>query len=139
MARRPLSIPRNLTVGIYSILTKAAVGDLRWKAPIQPTWNTSTYNATSVIPTCLQAPNGLAGRNGSVIGEDCLYLDVYTPAGVNATADLPVFVWIYGGSFTAGSAQTYDARVLLAAGGQTVSVLLQLYSVMTTECLPEAR
>ena len=36
------------------------------------------------------------------IGEDCLYLNVWT-AAKNASAKLPVMFWIYGGAFTEGS------------------------------------
>ena len=36
------------------------------------------------------------------IGEDCLYLNVWTPAK-NANARLPVMFWIYGGAFNEGS------------------------------------
>jgi para-nitrobenzyl esterase len=36
------------------------------------------------------------------MSEDCLYLNVWTPA--NAANDkLPVMVWIYGGSFNVGA------------------------------------
>ena len=40
---------------------------------------------------------------GFTIGdEDCLNLDVYIPANVNASQPLPVMVWIYGGAFVLG-------------------------------------
>jgi carboxylesterase type B len=101
-------------------LTAVAVGDLRFTAPQAPTWNTTSFSATKPPPACLQNPNGtLAGSYG--ISEDCLYLNVYTPAGANAsTAYLPVMVWVYGGGFTSGSSSYYNATFLMLEGISTV-------------------
>jgi hypothetical protein len=103
-----------------SSLTAVAVGDLRFTAPQAPTWNTTSFSATKPPPACLQNPNGtLAGSYG--ISEDCLYLNVYTPAGANAsTAYLPVMVWVYGGGFTSGSSSYYNATFLMLEGISTV-------------------
>ena len=49
------------------------------------------------------------------IDEDCLHLSVHTPrnpTGVNLTTDLPVMVFIHGGSFIAGSNVLYDHQRL---------------------------
>ena len=51
-------------------------------------------------------PKGGAARGGAPAGpgasEDCLYLNVWTPA--KAAGDkLPVMIWTYGGGFTGGS------------------------------------
>ncbi|HWB84956.1 MAG TPA: carboxylesterase family protein [Bryobacteraceae bacterium] len=82
------------------------VGDLRWKPP-QPAAHWAPYrNANRVGPVCEQ----LFTKSGSVFfkgdfeprSEDCLYLNVWTPAKT-ASDRLPVMVWIYGGSFTHGS------------------------------------
>lgn len=48
-------------------------------------------------------------------GEDCLYLNVWTPDGGAAGAK-PVMVWIHGGAFMAGSANPYDAAALAREG-----------------------
>ncbi|XP_071612819.1 fatty acyl-CoA hydrolase precursor, medium chain-like isoform X2 [Heliangelus exortis] len=46
--------------------------------------------------------------------EDCLYLNVYSPAGANKKDKLPVMVWIHGGNFIFGGAARYDGSALSA-------------------------
>ena len=67
------------------------VGDLRWKLPAAgPAW-TGTRNATKPGASCEKDV------------EDCLYLNVTTPAGAKPGAKLPVMVWIHGGAFVVGT------------------------------------
>uniref|UniRef100_A0A671U794 Carboxylesterase type B domain-containing protein n=1 Tax=Sparus aurata TaxID=8175 RepID=A0A671U794_SPAAU len=58
------------------------------------------------------------------ISEDCLYLNIYTPANRAPKAKLPVMVWIHGGGFSMGSASMYDGSAL-AAYQDMVVVLIQ--------------
>ncbi|KAM7396517.1 hypothetical protein PAMP_019552 [Pampus punctatissimus] len=58
------------------------------------------------------------------ISEDCLYLNIYTPANRAHNAKLPVMVWIHGGGFILGSASIYDGSAL-AAYQDVVVVLIQ--------------
>ena len=78
------------------------VGDLRWKAP-QPVkaWS-GVRKADHHAAGCMQEP-GLAKQMGfeGPLSEDCLYIDVWTPAKASAEK-LPVIVWIYGGGFNSG-------------------------------------
>ncbi|MBZ3874878.1 Carboxylesterase 1D [Sciurus carolinensis] len=46
--------------------------------------------------------------------EDCLYLNIYTPADLTKRSSLPVMVWIHGGGLVVGGASTYDGLVLSA-------------------------
>ncbi|KAJ1072844.1 hypothetical protein K5549_012070 [Capra hircus] len=46
--------------------------------------------------------------------EDCLYLNIYTPADLTKRSRLPVMVWIHGGALLMGGASTYEGLVLSA-------------------------
>lgn len=46
--------------------------------------------------------------------EDCLYLNVFRPAGVSVDTKLPVVVYIYGGGFATGDASLFDATALVS-------------------------
>ncbi len=94
------------------------VGSLRWKAPqpVQP-W-TGVKQAYEFGPSPIQdGPGPTRWGVPTNRSEDCLYLNVWTPAK-NAGDRLPVMVWIYGGSYVLGSAaQTlYDGDRLAKMG-----------------------
>ncbi len=82
------------------------VGNLRWKPP-QPVvpW-TGVHRAEQFGASCMQAQRPMSDSwwNGDVypVSEDCLYLNVWTPAA-SASERLPVMVWIYGGGGVQGS------------------------------------
>ena len=76
------------------------VGDLRWKPP-QPAspWK-EIRQCTAFTKTPPQA--GMAGLEQEPQSEDCLYLNVMTPART-AGESLPVMVWLHGGGYSSGS------------------------------------
>ena len=61
------------------------------------------------------------------LSEDCLYLNIWTPAK-SAKDRLPVMVWIHGGGFTRGFAGTrsYDGEVLARKGAVIVTINYRL-------------
>ncbi|KAM4833541.1 carboxylesterase 1D-like [Thomomys bottae] len=113
---------------------KPPLGSLRF-APPQPAepWS-FVKNTTSYPPMCSQDAVGaqvlselFTNRKESIplsFSEDCLYLNIYTPADLTKNSRLPVMVWIHGGALLVGGASTYDG-LALAAHEDVVVVTIQ--------------
>ena len=98
------------------------VGPLRWKAPAAPAPWSGVRDATQYGNDCMQ--NRMSwDKTASTqpMNEDCLYLNVWAPAGA-AGKKLPVLVWIHGGGFVAGSstARVTDGSKLAARGAVVI-------------------
>src|SRR5262249_51177529 len=104
------------------------LGPLRWEAPQAVKSWTGVEQALTFGPACMQDANfpKIFGAPPET-SEDCLYLNVWTPAKSAADA-LPVMVWIYGGGFVGGqtSVPTYDGTHLAEKGVVLVSVAYRL-------------
>ena len=108
---------------IYRGIPYAAppVGELRWKAPQQaPKWN-GVLPADKFGHASMQNNPTLA--NLAPPGEDCLYLNVWTPAKTEKE-NLAVMVWIHGGGFVAGTPaeKLYDCEYIAKKGVVVVSI-----------------
>ncbi|PCI59169.1 MAG: hypothetical protein COB37_11965 [Kordiimonadales bacterium] len=88
-----------------------AGGKNRWRAPRPaPAWD-SVKLATKFGPVCPQIATAFVQIEGFETGrlegsEDCLSIDIYAPADA-VGRDLPVMVWIHGGSNISGASQLY--------------------------------
>lgn len=96
---------------------KPPVGELRWSAPQPPdSWE-------GVKLTTKYGPAPIQGNDTTSKSEDCLYLNIWTPA---KTMDekIPVLVWIYGGGFSFGSTSepVYNGAALAKKGVILVSI-----------------
>jgi para-nitrobenzyl esterase len=103
------------------------VGDLRWRPPADPEPWDGVRQARAYGATCLQGPSsglGLIDLEGG--SEDCLTLNVTRPD--DDREDLPVMVWIHGGSFLhgSGSQPVYNSEALAARGVVLVTINYRL-------------
>ncbi|MEU4495586.1 carboxylesterase family protein [Streptomyces sp. NPDC023998] len=110
-------------------------GELRWRPP-QPTapWS-GVRDATAPASPCPQLPLTLLPDGGPVLpgdsnrtgstSEDCLYLNVWTPARTGGRSR-PVLVWLHGGGNTYGAGSDYNGAALAARGVVVVTVNYRL-------------
>jgi len=104
------------------------VGQLRWQPP-QPVKNWSgKRKADQFGPRCMQRPifSDMVFRSNGV-GEDCLYLNVWTTAK-SSKDKLPVLVYFYGGGFAAGdgSEPRYEGASMARKGIVAITVNYRL-------------
>ena len=88
-----------------------------WPSRASMPW-TGRYDATEFPNRCMQPDSGLLGEPVGTTNEDCLFLNVVTPAIEGAAR--PVLIWIHGGAFVNGSANEYDGTMLAAHGDVVV-------------------
>jgi para-nitrobenzyl esterase len=99
---------------------QAPIGPLRWRPPVRHGGWTGTRSATEFAPRAFGPPCLNPAVNDMPMSEDCLFLDIWTPAR-SAGERLPVMVWIHGGGFQTGaSAEPNHSGHMLAAKGVVV-------------------
>ena len=107
-------------VRVYRGIPYAAppVGLMRWKSPQPvPKWE-GVRKADHFGPMCMQSRMGPGpSGNQTPMGEDCLYLNIWT-AAKSAQDKLPVMVWSHGGGYTMGSGDSpqFDGEALAKKG-----------------------
>ncbi|XP_012868188.1 PREDICTED: pyrethroid hydrolase Ces2e-like isoform X2 [Dipodomys ordii] len=116
---------RDTDVKVHTFLgipfAKPPVGPLRFAPPEHPEPWSGVRDATSYPAMCLQNLDMMnIGEMSSLttlpipMSEDCLYLNIYSPASAQEGSNLPVMVWIHGGALVVGMASVYDGSMLAA-------------------------
>uniref|UniRef100_A0A286XCP4 Carboxylesterase type B domain-containing protein n=2 Tax=Cavia porcellus TaxID=10141 RepID=A0A286XCP4_CAVPO len=123
--------------GVHTFLgipfAKPPVGPLRFAPPEAPEPWSGVKDGTSHPAMCLQDTHITVSGGEKLfnltapplsMSEDCLYLNIYTPAHAHERSSLPVMVWIHGGGLIVGMASVYDGS-MLAAYEDVVVVIIQ--------------
>ncbi len=110
-------VEKDLTVYRGVPFAAPPVGALRWRPP------QAAEKWEGVREAVKFAPDPYQGNGGGNVSEDCLYLNIWTPAK-SASDRLPVLVWIYGGGFAGGSTSTpvHNGEHLARKGVVLVSI-----------------
>ncbi|XP_034378069.1 pyrethroid hydrolase Ces2e-like isoform X1 [Arvicanthis niloticus] len=114
-------------VGVHTFLgipfAKPPLGQLRFAPPQPPEPWSGVRSGTTYPPRCLQNSETVSSESLEMMklsvppistSEDCLYLNIYTPAHAHEGSNLPVMVWIHGGALVMGMASIHDASMLAA-------------------------
>lgn len=109
---------------------KPPIGNLRWRAPEEI--ELDGRPAIQRGPSCFQNQELCTDIGGGdptppKLSEDCLYLNIWTPQ-LEATAKLPVMVWIHGGGYVigAGDLPPYVGTPLAKRGAVVVNINYRL-------------
>lgn len=95
------------------------LADLRWRAPLAPKPYSGTLQASKFAAPCVQ---GRVAADLPMPSEDCLYLNLYRPAGSKEGKKMPVLIYFHGGGFAAGTGSARDG-VELAAGNDMIVIM----------------
>jgi para-nitrobenzyl esterase len=98
------------------------VGPLRWRPPQPPKAWSGVRATTSFAPHCPQPSSSFGVASSS---ENCLYLNVFTPAGARGR-NLPVMFWVHGGSLRTGAGDEYNPTGLVGHGVIVVTINYRL-------------
>ncbi|KAI0532169.1 vacuolar triacylglycerol lipase [Xylaria digitata] len=103
------------------------VGDLRFRPPKDPSCSDGLQLPGNTHGKLCLATN--ANPADTSTSEDCLFLDLYTPANITSRSKLPVFFFIQGGGFNSLSNPNYNGRGLVKASGYNTIVVTLNYRV----------
>jgi para-nitrobenzyl esterase len=102
-------------------------GKLRWRPPQPASSWSGVRDATQFGASCPQAQADNPFLPPGPIGEDCLYLNVYTPTLRSSDeGGRPVLLWIHGGGLVQDGGRNYDGTKLAADGTVVVTINYRL-------------
>ncbi|KAL7784026.1 alpha/beta-hydrolase [Trichoderma afarasin] len=88
---------------------QAPLGNLRFRAPQDPTPEKSIQDASKFGPICVAVGQTADANNA----EDCLFVNVYKPSSATPTSNLPVWVYIQGGGYAQNSNSNYNGTEVI--------------------------
>lgn len=99
------------------------LADLRFRAPVDPPTAEGVQDASKFGNICIaQSPDDWTNKPSKrfVVGEDCLFVNVFAPSNATQRSKLPVMFFIQGGGFTSNSNANYNGSDLARIGDMIV-------------------
>ncbi|TLD28370.1 hypothetical protein PspLS_03821 [Pyricularia sp. CBS 133598] len=95
------------------------LGELRWRAPIEPSVNTDgrVAMAKAFGPICLATDAPFPNDQQS---EDCLFVNVWAPENATENSKLPVWLFIQGGGYTSNSNANWDGEEVVKRSNKSM-------------------
>ncbi|RKF76923.1 Lipase 2 [Golovinomyces cichoracearum] len=103
----------------------APVGNLRWRAPVDPAVDNSLQDASQFKPICI----GTLKFGDATQDEDCLFLNIFAPANATSESRLPVWFFTPGGGYSLNSDANYNATELIKQSGGNIILVQTSYRV----------
>ncbi|KAK3381983.1 inactive carboxylesterase 4 [Podospora didyma] len=98
------------------------LGALRWQSPQSPSVDRRVVLASSLGPACPQSLPSHPGAPFIPGNEDCLFLNVYAPAGLSTNSSAPVLVVIHGGGYGLGDG-SWDMSAFINSNANALLVV----------------
>ncbi|KAL7956223.1 alpha/beta-hydrolase [Trichoderma compactum] len=92
---------------------QAPLGNLRFRAPQDPTPQKSIQDASKFGPICV----GVGQTADANTAEDCLFVNVYKPSRATPSSNLPVWVFIQGGGYAQNANSNYNGTQVIQQSG----------------------
>ncbi|KAK4230762.1 Alpha/Beta hydrolase protein [Podospora fimiseda] len=103
------------------------LGDLRWRAPVEPRHSGKVERADEFGPICLALNN--KNNNDQSQREDCLFVNVWSPTSAERQSKLPVWVFIQGGGYNANTNANWNGSEVVEKSGHNVVLVNFNYRV----------
>lgn len=102
------------------------LGDLRWRAPIEPERMEGIQKATKLPPICIGLGMGYPTYGAS---EDCLFVNVWTPSTSTPSSKLPVWVFVSGGGYISLTNANWNGAEVVEKSGHNIVMVNFNYRV----------
>ncbi|TQS37548.1 hypothetical protein Golomagni_01973 [Golovinomyces magnicellulatus] len=112
----------------------APIGNLRWRAPVDPAVDNSLQDASQFKPICIGTR-----KTRAIQDEDCLFLNIFAPANATSESRLPVWFFIPGGGYFMNSDANYNATDLIKQSGGNIILVQTSYRVSAFGFLASAK
>jgi carboxylesterase type B len=119
-------IPAGITQWLGMRYAAPPVGNLRFKGPEDPPFNTTIQDASNHGLICIPTASTY---NSNKTSEDCLFVDVYAPSDASSWSRLPVYVFIQGGGFNSNANPNFNGTGLILASDMNIVVVTFNYRV----------